>query len=102
MELYLKTKTGADAFGEYDPATKIMIVRKGSIVSPNVHTGGKFRSANAVLRCRELYCEDGKTKQDVAFKSASTAANFVTGCSSDGLIKWKNSDGVKLRVLLSE
>ena len=102
MELYLKTKAGANAVGEYDPDAKTMVVRKGSTVAPGVHTDGKFRSANAVLRCRELYCEDGKTKQDVAFKSASTAANFVTGCSSDGLIKWKNSDGVKLRVLLSE
>ena len=41
-------------------------------------------------------------KQDVAFKSASTAANFVTGRSTNGLITWKNSDGIILKSLLSE
>lgn len=102
MKLYLKTKSGADAIGEYDPVTKTMVVRKGSIVAPDVHTDGKFRSANSVIKYREQYCNGLKTKQDVVFKSASTAANFVTGRSTNGLIKWKNSDGVILRSLLSE
>ena len=102
MKLYLKTKSGADAVGEYDPVTKTMVVRKGSIVAPDVHTDGKFRSANSVIKYREQYCDGLKTKQDVVFKSASTAANFVTGRSTNGLIKWKNSDGVILRSLLSE
>ncbi len=102
MKLYLKTKSGADAVGEYDPVTKTMVVRKGSVIAPDVHTDGKFRSANSVLKYREQYCDGLKTKQDVVFKSASTAANFVTGRSTNGLIKWKNGDGVILRSLLSE
>lgn len=102
MKLYLKTKSGADAVGEYDPVTKTMVVRKGSVIAPDVHTDGKFRSANSVLKYREQYCDGLKTKQDVVFKSASTAANFVTGRSTNGLIKWKNGDGVILRLLLSE
>lgn len=102
MKLYLKTKSGADAVGEYDPVAKTMVVRKGSIVAPDVHTDGKFRSANSVIKNRELYCNGVKAKQDVVFKSASTAANFVTGRSTNGLIAWKNSDGITLRSLLSE
>ena len=102
MELYLKTKAGANAIGEYDQITKTMVVRKGSIVAPGVHTDGKFRSANSVIKYREQYCNGLKVKQDVIFKSASTAANFVTGRSTNGLVKWKNSDGVILKSLLSE
>ena len=102
MKLYLKTKSGADAVGEYDSATKTMVVRKGSIVAPGVHTDGKFRSASSVIKYREQYCNGLKVKQDVAFKSASTAANFVTGRSTNGLTTWKNSDGVILKSLLSK
>lgn len=102
MELYLKTKAGANAVGEYDPITKTMVVRKGSIVAPGVHTDGKFRSANSVIKYREQNCDGLKVNQDVTFKSASTAANFVTGRSTNGLITWKNSDGVILKSLLSE
>ena len=89
----MKTRAGANAVGEYNPVTKEMVVRKGSIVAPDVHTEGKFRSANSVIKYRELYCDGIKARQDVAFKSASTAANFVTGRSTNGLEAWKNSDG---------
>ena len=37
---------------------------------------------------------------DMIFKSASTAANFVTGNSTNGLIAWKNKDGVILKTLI--
>lgn len=50
MKLYLRTKTGADATGEYNPASKELTVKKGSLVSADVHTDGKFRSANSVLK----------------------------------------------------
>jgi hypothetical protein len=32
LKLYLKTKTGADATGEYDSASKKLTVKKGSLV----------------------------------------------------------------------
>lgn len=102
MKLYLKTKAGVDATGEYDPASKELTVKKGSKVSPDVHTTGKFRSANSVLKYREEYCDGVTVKKDVVFKSASTAANFVTGRSTNGLITWKNSDGQMLKTLIAE
>lgn len=102
MKLYLKTKTGADATGEFDPVSKELTVKKGSQVSADVHTDGKFRSANSVLKYREQYCDGTTVKKDVVFKSASTAANFVTGRSTNGLITWKSSDGKTLKSLLTE
>lgn len=102
MELFLRTKAGVNATGDYDPVTKALTVKKGSTVSPDVHTTGKFRSANSVKKYRELYCDGIVTKEDVIFKSASTAANFVTGRSTNGLVTWKNKDGMTLKSLLAE
>lgn len=102
MELFLRTKAGVNATGDYDPVTKSLTVKKGSTVSPDVHTTGKFRSANSVMKYRELYCDGIVTKEDVVFKSASTAANFVTGRSTNGLITWKNKDGKTLKSLIAE
>ena len=39
---------------------------------------------------------------DVAFKSASTAANFVTGSSTNGLTAWKDSDGKTIKDIISQ
>ena len=102
MKLYLKTKTGADAVGEYDLTTKEMIVKKGSTVTTVVHTEGKFRGAKAVLKYREMYCKDGITTKDVVFKSASTSANFITGRSTNGLLVWKDESGKTLKAIIYE
>lgn len=102
MELFLRTKAGVNASGDYDPITKTLTVKKGSTVSPDVHTTGKFRSANSVMKYREMYCNVTVTKENVVFKSASTAANFITGRSTNGLITWKNKDGKTLKALIAE
>jgi hypothetical protein len=102
MELFLRTRAGVNATGDYDPISKTLTVKKGSIVSPDVHTTGKFRSANSVRKYRELYCDGIVTKEDVVFKSASTAANFVTGRSTNGLIAWKDKDGRILKSLIED
>ncbi len=102
MELYSRTKAGINATGDYDIVSKTLTVKKGSIVSPDVHTTGKFRSANSVIKYRELYCNGIITKEDVVFKSASTAANFVTGRSTNGLIAWKDKDGRILKSLIED
>jgi hypothetical protein len=39
----------------------------------------------------------GCVKEDVIFKSASTAANFVTGSSTNGLTSWKTEEGKAIR-----
>lgn len=103
MELYLrKRNSGVTAVGEYDLETGTMTVKKGSTVSEDVHSDGKFRSAKSVARYRESYCEGATVKEDVIFKSASTAANFVTGRSTNGLIAWKDAEGRTLKEIKSE
>ena len=103
MELYLKKRnSNVTAVGKYDFISGTMTVKKGSVVSDDVHADGKFRSAKSVIRYRESYCDGNIVEKDAIFKSASTAANFVTGCSTNGLVAWKDSNGRTLREIVAE
>ena len=103
MEFFIKKRNSdVKATGEYDFSTGEMLVKKGAIVSEGVAIGGKFRSANTVIKNREQYCKGRKTIKDVVFSSASTAANFITGTSTNGLIAWKDKEGKALKEILSE
>lgn len=94
MKFYLKsTKRNIDAKAEYDNSTGIFTVLKGSIVSDKVSQAEKFRSSKTVEKLRETYVKGCTVKQNVEFKSSSTAANFVTGSSTNGMIAWKSEDG---------
>ena len=101
MRVYLKKRNSdVSAVGEYDIESGEIIVKKGAVVSDRVATEGKFRSATSVIRYREVHCKGRKTKEDVTFKSASTAANFITGTSTNGLIAWKDEKGNTLRSII--
>ena len=98
MNVFLKRRNGdAEAQGIYDESTGTLTVLKGSKVSDQVHRTDKFRSANAIEETREKFVNNGIVKEDVLFKSPSTAANFVTGSSTNGLTAWKTKDGVTLK-----
>lgn len=99
MLLYIKTKT-AVATGEYQPDEKIFTVKKGSKVSEEISYSATFRGANTVEKYRAQYVREGKVVSDVVFKSPSTAANFVTGRSTNGLAAWRDENGVSLKELL--
>ena len=45
--------------------------------------------------------KDGVVSKDVHFTSASTAANFVTGASTNGMTAWKTKDGKTLKEAVS-
>lgn len=89
-----------EAKARYDVEKKEFVVLKGSRVSDSVSDTGKFRSANAVKKLREAYVKDHIVVQDVCFHSSSTAANFVTGISTNGKLAWKDKDGNSLKKLL--
>lgn len=92
MEVFLTTATKTcNACGEYDPETKALTVKKGSRVSPKVSHAYSFRAADSIEKLRKEYVKNGIVQEDIAFKSASTAANFVTGSSTNGLLAWKDS-----------
>lgn len=101
MLLFIKNKN-ADATGEYYPDKKTFIVKKGSKVSVDISRSEKFRGANTIERQRERYVKNGVVIVDTVFRSPSTAANFVTGRSTNGHITWKDENGVYLKELLNK
>lgn len=101
MKLYLKSKDGTvKATAEYDKKQHTFTVLKGSVVSKTIAYSVTFRGATSVEKYREEYVKNNVVMKDVVFKSASTAANFVTGRSTNGLVTWKNNDNIKLKDIL--
>lgn len=103
MKVFIKRKNGSiDAIAEYNVVTKECIVLKGSTVSLEIAHSEKFRGAASIEKARDGVVIDGKLIKDTKFKSASTAANFVTGTSTNGLVAWKNKDGKTIKDILKE
>lgn len=90
------------AKGTYDPSTKTFVVKAGSRVSRDIAYSPTFRSSKTIEKLRAQYVIDDITTEDVLFKSPSTAANFITGRSSNGMILWKTEDGLSIKQALSD
>ena len=95
MKFYLKNRKGLfDAVAEYNDETKSFTVLKGSKVSEYISNTPKFRGAKTIVKLRDEYVQnDVEVKKDVVFKSPSSAANFVTGASTNGCKAWKDETG---------
>lgn len=103
MKVYLiRERSGIKATGEFDPASKAVTVLKGSVLSDSVAHTEKFRGTKSIEKSREGVLKGNVLQKDVAFKSASTAANFVTGSSTNGLIAWKNKGGKTIKEIITE
>lgn len=101
MLIYLKrSRSNVDAVAEYDTATKEVKVLKGSIVSSKITYTEKFRGAKKIEEKRAGIIINNKLMEDIVFRSLSTAANFVTGTSTNGLIAWKTEDGNNMRTIV--
>ena len=96
-----RKKTNIYAIGDFDVETKALVVLKGAKVSSDIHRTDKFRGANTIEKHRAEYVVEGLTVKDATFKRASTAANFVTGSSTNGLTAWKTEDGRTLKEVLA-
>jgi hypothetical protein len=82
-----------DAVGMYDG--KGLTVLKGSRISATM--ASKMNPVAVKLRARKDTVDDGFVLQrDVTFRSASTAASFVTGSIANGMRVWKLKDGKPL------
>lgn len=78
-------------------------VKKGSRI--NIRFGKGFKPSNAVkemLDDHTLYDEEGVLLRDVQFETLSTAASFVAGRTSNGMITWKTNDGKYVRETLKK
>ena len=103
MKLYIKRrKDGIEAVADYDAHQKRFVVLKGSRVSSTIAYSEKFRGAKSIEKFRAEFVEDGVVVRDAVFTSSSTAANFVTGRSTNGLTAWKDEGGTTLKALLYE
>lgn len=103
MKLYIKSKVkNIDAIGEYNPETGKFVVLKGSLLSETVVSTGTFRGTRAILKAREGCVKDNILQEDKTFSSSSTAANFIRGASSNGLVCWKDESGKTLKDILNE
>ena len=103
MKVILKRRnSNINAVGEYNPETNELTVLSGSVVSETIRQTEKFRGAKSIFKSRANVVADGRTVVDVHFKSASTAANFVTGSSTNGLTAWKTEDGKTIKEYLSQ
>ena len=102
MEVYLHRRDGTKATGEYDIKTNSLTVYKGSQVSPKVNHSETFLVAVTIERLRSEHVKNGIVINNITFKSPSTAATFVIGSNSNGLIRWKDKSGRTLKELLKK
>ena len=100
MKIILKSKQKLH-YAEADYSnTGTVTVFKGSKINP-VDSFPKM-SSDALKARKDLSIVDanGNVKKDVIFNSPSTAAQFVTGRSSNGYIAWRPDDKMSLKEYL--
>lgn len=104
MKVYLKkVKHNVNAIGEYDENNNSLTVLSGSLISADISYTEKFRGSKSIESKREsVLIRNNILQEDVFFKSPSTAGNFVTGRSTDGLTAWKDENGRSIKEIRVE
>ncbi len=103
MKVYInRVKSNVESVGEFNKITRELVVLAGSKVSKEIAYSEKFRGAKSIEKQREGIIKNNILQEDVKFKSPSTAGNFVTGRSTNGLTAWKNKDGKTIKEILNE
>lgn len=97
--LFFSRNNGAGGKGVGKKTADGFLVKKGSYIDPKL----KQSAGAGIEKLRKLYAKDiGKDRilqRDIEFSSPSAAAAFICGTSSNGLIEWKNIEGVSLKRL---
>ena len=103
MKMYLSDRHKRfSAIAEYNPQDGSFTVLRGSTVSDSISGAPTFRGAKTVLKLRNQYVKACLVQTDVVFTSSSSAANFVTGNSTDGTRTWKDEKGRTFKEIQSE
>ena len=96
IKIYAKgQKRDVNASAIFEDEHSITVL-KGSVISK---TSSNFKMAKDALNYRnmkELFDKGNILKKDIKFSSASSAAQFVSGYSVNGLNYWKDEKGNKL------
>ena len=74
------------------------VVLKGSKIAPSSDNDSTISPGNSQKR-KDCKIENNILQEDVLFNSPTSAAQFVTGKSSNGLVSWKNKEGKTLSEL---
>lgn len=102
VELYLTARDGSyNASGLYDNGN--VIVKKGSRI--RLYFAPHIRGGNTAKKYRDnpsIVDQNGVTLQDCSFSSPSTAAQFVKGCSVNGLIAWRVNKTTNLKKYIEQ
>lgn len=95
IRLYLKSRSDLfDATGIYNPENNHVVVLKDAFISQtSTLTVGK----NKRMRLCKKYVLDGRLKENLEFRSPSSAATFVSGTNMNGYLRWKNEKGENLK-----
>ena len=96
--LYLRRNNGEGGKGIGKITTEGFWVLKGSYIYPEIASYVN----SGIKKARKKYAskiKKGILQEDICFGSPSGAAEFVFGKSSNGLIEWKNKDGISLKNL---
>ena len=99
MKLILKSKCGLH-YAEAIYKEGVVTVLKGSRVNRNDSYQRMASEAVNARRDKNIVGESGEVLKDVSFNSPSTAAQFVTGRSSNGYIAWRPDDRMSLKEYL--
>ena len=93
IKVFTKGRNGYDAFGIFNG--KGITVQKGSVIAREIAS-----KVNPIVRKlredKKVVSPDYVLLKDVEFRSASTAATFVTGNISNGMRVWKVEKGKDL------
>lgn len=103
-DIYLNSREGLfHAKGIYTPEQTTVL--KGSVINTAFSTSEKFKGSDLVLSIRNNHAivdEKGVVLKDCTFSSPSTAAQFVTGRSSNGYIAWRVDESTNLKRFLGK
>lgn len=101
MKVILKSKHNLHyATGEYDEG-KITVL-KGSKINPVIAFPQMSPMLVQMREDKSFVSAEGVVLSDIMFSSPSSAAQFVTGRSVNGLIAWRPNDEMSLKEYLKK
>ena len=106
IEVFMKNRSGSS---EYNAKAIYygdrIIVMKKSKINKKIASSEKFKLTSIAQSKRDekhLMDKDNILVNDVEFKSASAAGQFVCGYSVSGMTSWRDKNGKTLKELLKE
>lgn len=103
MKLHTTSRDGKlyEAYAIYE--NEIVTVLKGSKINRKSNAIAEIkRTAETIRMNNDLFDDNDILKEDITFKSLSTAATFVTGRVANGRIVWKTDDGKYVKFYLGK